>query len=269
MGDPMPPRSNSTVRMELDDSTHIATVILQRPEAMNAISRQLATELREVCNDIRANAEIRVVILAGAGDRAFSAGADLRERRGLSAAERTEHTLLIEAAVEDVAALPMPTIAVVRGYALAGGAELAIACDIRAVSDDASLGFPEVKVGIFPGAGGVLRLPRLVSDGTARELLFTGRTVTAAEALQIGLVDHVVPGDQVYSTARSLAGSIAANAPLALRAIKRALNRNVGRPHDTARVITRELRMALDVTDDYEEGLRAFAERRQPVFTGR
>ena len=168
MGDPMPPRSNSTVRMELDDSTHIATVILQRPEAMNAISRQLATELREVCNDIRANAEIRVVILAGAGDRAFSAGADLRERRGLSAAERTEHTLLIEAAVEDVAALPMPTIAVVRGYALAGGAELAIACDIRAVSDDASLGFPEVKVGIFPGAGGVLRGGRGLARRDAR-----------------------------------------------------------------------------------------------------
>jgi enoyl-CoA hydratase/carnithine racemase len=242
---------------------------MHRPEAMNAISRRLAAELSQVCSELRVKPDVRVVIVTGAGERAFSAGADLRERRNLSATDRTEHTLLIEAAVEQVAALPMPTIAAIRGYALAGGAELALACDLRIASDDASMGFPEVKVGIFPGAGGVIRLPRLVGDGIARDLLFTGRTINAAEAQRLGLVDQVVPSDEVELAAQKLAGSIAVNAPLAVRAIKEALKGNLGQPHDVARENTRELRMALDSTEDYEEGLRAFAERRPPVFSGR
>jgi enoyl-CoA hydratase/carnithine racemase len=260
---------NATVRIEIDAGTRIATVVLQRPEAMNAISRRLATELSAACSELSEAPEIRVVIVTGEGGRAFSAGADLRERGGLSATERTEHTHLIETAVEAVAALPMPTIAAIRGYALAGGAELALACDIRIASDDATLGFPEVKVGIFPGAGGVIRLPRLVGDGIARDLLFTGRTIAATDAQQIGLVDRVVRNDELASAVQSFAESVASNAPLAVRAIKQALRRNVGQPHDSAQEITRDLRMALDATDDYEEGLRAFAERRQPAFSGR
>lgn len=260
---------DQTVQLEIDASTGIASITLQRPEAMNALSRILATELSAVCAQLQTASDVRVVIVAGAGDRAFSAGADLRERRSLSASERTGHTLLIESAVEDVAALPMPSIAAIRGYALAGGAELALACDIRIASDDASLGFPEVKVGIFPGAGGVIRLPRLVGDGTARDLLFTGRTVSASEAHRIGLVDRLAPRDELANAAQEVARNIASNAPLAVRAIKLALRRNLGQTHESARNITRELRMALDDTSDYEEGLLAFAERRQPEFTGR
>lgn len=265
----MAPIEDTTVQLNIDENTRVATIVLHRPEALNAISRRLARELSAVCGELRANPDIRAVVVTGEGDRAFSAGADLRERRDLSAAERTEHTMLIESAVEDVAALPMPTIAAIRGYALAGGAELAIACDIRVASDNATLGFPEVKVGIFPGAGGVIRLPRLVGDGLARDLLFTGRTVTAAEALRIGLVERVVPGEELPATAADIAGSIAANAPLAVRAVKEALSRNLGQDHHSARELTRELRMALDGTADYEEGLQAFTERRKPDFTGR
>jgi enoyl-CoA hydratase/carnithine racemase len=261
--------SDPTIQLTFDETAHIAAIVLHRPEAMNALSRRLATELSQACSELQAASDVRVVIVSGAGERAFSAGADLRERRGLSASERTEHTLLIEAAVEHVAALPMPAIAAIRGYALAGGAELALACDMRIASDDASLGFPEVKVGIFPGAGGVIRLPRLVGEGIARDLLFTGRTIGAAEAQRIGLVDQVVPGLEVTVAAQNLAATIAANAPLAVRAIKQALVRNLGQSLESARGMTRELRMALDATEDYEEGLRAFAERRSPVFSGR
>jgi enoyl-CoA hydratase/carnithine racemase len=206
--------------------------------------------------------------VTGAGERAFCAGADLKERRMLTAEERAAHTAGIEAAAETLAALPMPTIAAVRGFALAGGAELAIACDLRVAAEDATFGFPEVKIGIFPGAGGALRLPRLVGGGAARDLLFTGRHITVEEAFRIGLVDRLVPADSVLEAAAALAASIAVNAPLAVRAVKRALVESHGTPLDEARHAINALRAALDHTHDYEEGLAAFAERRSPRFTG-
>jgi enoyl-CoA hydratase/carnithine racemase len=187
----------------------------------------------------------------------------------LSPEERFAHTAAIEAAAEALAALPMPTIAAVRGFALAGGAELAIACDLRVAADDAIFGFPEVKIGIFPGAGGALRLPRIVGGGSARDLLFTGRRLTAEEAFRLGLVDRLTPAESVLETAAELASSIAANAPLAVRAVKRALEASHGTRHDDARRAVNWLRAPLDNTDDYEEGLAAFAEKRSPRFTGR
>jgi enoyl-CoA hydratase/carnithine racemase len=208
------------------------------------------------------------VILTGAGERAFCAGADLRERGSMTASERNEHRAGIEAAAEDLANLPMPTIAAVRGFALAGGTELAIACDLRVAGTDAIFGVPEVKIGIFPGAGGVLRLPSLIGLGNARDLLFTGRQVSAEEAARIGLVNRLVAPDEVVPAAREVAAQIAANAPLALRAVKDALRVSSGRPASEARHEVNERRMSLDDTADYEEGLRAFAEKRQPQFTG-
>jgi enoyl-CoA hydratase/carnithine racemase len=206
--------------------------------------------------------------VTGAGDRAFCAGADLKERRMLSADERSAHTTAIEAAAEALAALPMPTIAAIKGFALAGGAELAIACDLRVAAEDATLGFPEVKIGIFPGAGGALRLPRTVGSGAARDLLFTGRRVTAEEAFRIGLVDRLVSPQSVLETAGELAVLIAANAPLAVRAVKSALEKSQGLALRDARSAVSALRAALDATADYEEGLAAFAEKRAPRFTG-
>jgi methylglutaconyl-CoA hydratase len=258
-----------SVLLAVDGESHIATLTLNRPEALNAISRQLAAELLATCNGIADRDDIWVVIVTGAGERAFCAGADLKERRMLLSGERTAHTTAIEAAAEALAALPMPTIAAVRGFALAGGAELAIACDLRVAADDATFGFPEVKVGIFPGAGGALRLPRIVGGGTARDLLFTGRRIPAKEAFRLGLVDRLAPAASVQGSAAELAGSIAANAPLAVRAVKRALAESHGTTHDDARRAVNALRAALDNTDDYEEGLAAFAERRSPRFTGR
>jgi enoyl-CoA hydratase/carnithine racemase len=258
-----------SVLLDVDGESRIATVTLNRPEALNAISRQLAAELLATCNALADRDDVWVVIVTGAGDRAFCAGADLKERRMLAPAERTEHTAAIEAAAEALAALPMPTIAAVRGFALAGGAELAIACDLRVSVVDATFGFPEVQIGIFPGAGGALRLPRIMGGGAARDLLFTGRRVTAEEAFRLGLVDRLAPADSVLEIATEIAASIAANAPLAVRAVKRALQQSYGTPFDDARRAVNALRAALDDTDDYEEGLAAFAERRSPRFTGR
>ena len=257
-----------TTLLSIDGGERVATLTLNRPQAFNAISRQLATDLLAACDLLGGPTEVRAVVVTGAGDRAFCAGADLKERLGLSAAERAEHTALIEAAAEALASLPMPTVAAIRGYALAGGAELAIACDLRVASDEAVLGFPEVKVGIFPGAGGALRLPRIVGSGAARDLLFTGRQIPAGEALRIGLIDRMVTREDVQATAMGLATTIAQNAPLAVRAVKRALADSLGQSPADARRIVNALRMSLDGSLDYEEGLRAFSERRAPQFTG-
>ena len=258
-----------TVLLTVDGESHIATLTLNRPDALNAISRQLAAELLATCQALTERADVWAVIVTGAGERAFCAGADLKERRMLAPEERAAHTAAIEVTAEALADLPMPTIAAVRGFALAGGAELAIACDLRVAADDATFGFPEVKIGIFPGAGGALRLPRIVGSGAARDLLFTGRQVTAAEAFRLGLVDRLAPADSVLEAAGALAASIAANAPLAVRAVKRALEESLGTPPADARRAVNALRGALDATSDYEEGLAAFAERREPRFTGR
>lgn len=252
----------------VDELRHVATVTLDRPHALNAISRELASDLLDVCRSLSERQDIWATVVTGAGARSFCAGADLKERRILTAAERAAHTIAIEGAAEAVAALPMPTIAAIRGFALAGGAELAIACDLRVAATDAVFGFPEVTIGIFPGAGGALRLPRILGGGAARDLLFTGRRVDADEAYRLGLVDRLVGPESVLETALELAASIAANAPLAVRALKRALAVSDGRPHKAARELVNDLRATLDDSADYDEGLSAFAEKRPPRFRG-
>src|SRR3954453_15310231 len=237
-----------SVLLAVDAESHIATLTLNRPEALNAISRQLAAELMAGCDALSEREDVWVLIVTGAGNRAFCAGADLKERRILSPAKRTAHTEAIEAAAEPLAALPMPAIAAVRGFALAGGAELAIACDLRVAAEDATFGFPEVKIGIFPGAGGALRLPRIVGGGATRDLLFTGRRLSAEEAFRLGLVDRLAPAEAVLESAGDLAGVIAANAPLAVRAVKRALAVSHGTSLDTARRAVNALRAPLDNT---------------------
>lgn len=258
----------TAIRLDDDESGHIVTLTLNRPEAMNAISRGLAADLYSACMYLRDCDEVRVVIVTGAGKRAFCAGADLKERKSLAVEDRARHTAEIEQAAEALAALPMPTIASIRGYALAGGAELAIACDVRVAASDAVLGFPEVKIGIFPGAGGVLRLPRIVGSGAARDLLFTGRHVDATEALQLGLVDRVRASEAAFGEARAIASAIAGSAPLAVRAVKMALRESELLLHERGRAKVNALRASLDETADYEEGLRAFTERRPARFTG-
>jgi enoyl-CoA hydratase/carnithine racemase len=250
-------------------SDGIIQIILNRPEVHNALNRKLVTELLAALGELNLDATVRAAILTGAGARAFSTGADLRERLHLTPDERTAHTATIAEAADALARFPVPVIAAVRGYALAGGAELAIACDLRIASRDAKFGFPEVKIGIFPGAGGVVRLPRLVGHGAANDLLFTGRPIEAAEARQLGLANQVTDNDQVMSAAQNVARQIAANGPLAIRALKAAMRAMDEHGAAEAHRIVAQHRRRLDHSADYAEGLTAFSERRPPRFQGK
>ncbi len=253
----------------LDRTGPIALVTLNRPAARNALSRQIGIDLLTTFTALAQDDTLRALILTGAGDRAFCAGADLIERQSMTPAELTAHTDSINTVCDILAAFPVPTIAAIRGYALAGGAEIAIACDLRVAATDATLGFPEVKIGVFPGAGGVVRLPLLIGPGAARDLLYTGRQIPAEEAHRLGLITRLVPPDQVLTAAHTLAAEIAANAPLAIRALKRALLESTNLPIPEAHRHAAYHRRPLDATADYAEGLTAFAERRMPNFKGR
>jgi enoyl-CoA hydratase/carnithine racemase len=246
----------------------LATLTLNRPAVLLALSRELAGGLLATVRDLATRPDLRVVVLRGAGGRAFCTGADLKERAGLSPAERGEHTAAIGDAADALAALPVPTIAAIEGYALAGGLELALACDIRLASEGAVFGLTEVRIGIFPGAGGPVRLPRIVGPGKARELIFSGRRIDAAEALRCGLVEQVVPATDFGVAVARLAGEIRDAAPLAVRAVKRVLDIGADLPQGAALAYAEALRRPLDATRDYAEGLAAFAERRPPCFRG-
>ncbi len=255
--------------LTIERTDYVSTVTLNRPEARNALSRALVAEFRSALAELSADDRLRALIVAATRESsAFCAGADLVERTRLSPEERLEHLHAISALAEELAAFPTPTIAAVHGYALAGGCEVAMACDIRVAAEGSVFGLPEVAVGLMPGAGGVTRLPKLVGAGRARELLFTGRRVPVEEAARIGLVDRVVPLDQLDAAAMELAGTIAANAPLAVRALKRALRASDGLPIEEATQAVLRERIPLDQTKDYVEGITAFAEKRKPRYTG-
>ena len=212
-----------TIRVEPegDDSGRVVTVTLDRPEVHNAIDHRMIQELSAALADIAADESIRAVVFTGAGEKAFASGVDIAElkQRGAPDALRRINAGLFRRVEE----LPLPTIAAIRGYALGGGCELAMACDIRIAGEHSRLGLPEVGLGIIPGAGGIQRLPRLVGMGRAKELIFTGRILKAAEAERIGLVNHVVADDEVLGEAKAVAWRIASQGPLAVRIAKEAL----------------------------------------------
>jgi methylglutaconyl-CoA hydratase len=247
----------------------VATVTLNRPGAMNAMGRRLAEDFELVLAELRAAAAVRAVIVTGAGDRAFSVGGDIKERGAMSLDERWQHALRLGRCFDELEALPLPVIAAINGFALGGGMELAAACDIRVASDRAEVGLMEVRLGVFPGAGGPARLTRLVGKGIAKLVLDTGRRFPAAEARQLGLVDAVVPHERCLAEARALAEEIAANGPLAVRALKRLVNAAYEMDLGSALELSRALRQPLDHTEDMLEGVRAFEEKRRPRFQGR
>jgi enoyl-CoA hydratase/carnithine racemase len=245
------------------------TLTLNRPEARNALSRELVATFRSALTDLAADTSLRVLIVTSSPDStAFCAGADLVERTTLNAEERLEHLHGIAGLCEELAAFPTPVICAIRGFALAGGTEVALACDIRVAAEGSVFGLPEALVGIIPGAGGVTRLPKLVGPGLAREIMFTGRRIPASEAKAIGLIERLVPDGDLEGTVDEIATQIEAGAPLAIRAIKRALRLSDGLPQDQATQAVLRERIPLDQTKDYVEGITAFAEKRRPVYTG-
>jgi methylglutaconyl-CoA hydratase len=258
---------SSFVSYELQENG-IAIATLNRPEAANALSTSLLNELSELLGDLAFRKDIRVVIVTGAGEKVFCAGADLKERAGMNETEVRKTVALIRETINQVEQLPQPVIAVLNGSAFGGGLELALACDIRVAVDTAQLGLTETSLGIIPGAGGTQRLPRLIGKGKAKELIFTAKRITAQEAAQIGLVEYVVPRAQLMEKALEIAGQIAANAPIAVRQAKLAVNR--GLDVDLATGLRLE-QMAYEVTiptKDRLEGLQAFKEKRKPVYKG-
>jgi enoyl-CoA hydratase/carnithine racemase len=241
---------------------------LSRPEALNAFDTALLTALAARIEAARADRTLRAVIVTGAGDKAFSAGADLKQRRGMSLDDTRAFVRTISGTFDALARLPFPTIAAVNGVAFGGGMELMLACDLRVMSETAKVGLTEVSVGIMPGAGGTQRLPRLVGPARAKELIFAARRLDAAEALALGLVNRVVPAPQVLPAARALAAEIAAQAPLAVRQAKHAMDVGADSGLAAGLEVEQKAYELLLGTRDRLEGLAAFAEKRTPRYQG-
>ena len=255
------------VRVEVADG--VATVRLDRPK-MNALNAQVQEEIAAAAAEVTTDAGIRAVILYG-GERVFAAGADIKEMAGLSYAQMAERSARLQAAFTAVAEIPKPVVAAVTGYALGGGLELALCADFRVLGESAKVGQPEILLGIIPGAGGTQRLPRLIGPSRTKDLIFTGRFVTAAEALAIGLADKVVPDAEVYRAARDLIARYATGPALALRAAKQAVNKGLEVDLATGLEIERLHFAALFATEDQKTGMRSFAEQGpgKATFQGR
>jgi enoyl-CoA hydratase len=253
------------IAVERDGAVALLTV--DRQESMNALDVATLTELRDGLRELADDDETRVVILTGAGEKAFVAGADIKYMSGLGVGEAKEWGALGHETGRLLETMPKPTIAAVNGFALGGGCELALACDIRYAASSAKLGQPEVSLGIIPGWGGTQRLARVCGLGVAKELIFTGRLVDAEEALRIGLVNAV--HDPVLEKARETAALLAAKSPVALRLMKELANRSLGGDHASNLDAEAESFGELFSTEDAKEGLTAFVEKRDPVFRGR
>jgi enoyl-CoA hydratase len=251
--------------VELSVDGHVAVIALANPERRNVLDAALSTALRESAEAVAAMDAVRCAVLTGAGN-VFAAGADLKEIEAASASENLAYNRQIRAAVNAVAALPMPTIAAVNGHAIGGGLELAIACTMRIAATGAKLGVPEARLGIIPATGGLARLPRLLGTPRAARLLLTGEIVSAAEAEALGLVDSTVSAAEVLPRALELAGRIAAAAPLSTRAIVDSLRNDAALSIADANVRTEERLARLLESDDRREGARAFLEHRDPDF---
>ncbi|MCB9744934.1 MAG: enoyl-CoA hydratase/isomerase family protein [Alphaproteobacteria bacterium] len=258
----------ASIRTSFDEVEGIATISLNRPAQLNAINSTVISELDEALEEVRSHEGMRVVILTGAGPRAFAAGADISEMRSFSAQQAAAFSARGQQVFTKMEGFPLPIIAAVNGFALGGGCELAMACDIILASRSAVFGQPEVKLGVIPGFGGSQRLSRLVGRQKARQLCYTGRTLKADEALSIGLVADVVDGD-VVEAAREMARAIARNGPVAVSLCKRAINDTADSDLNTGLSHEQMLFGLCFATDDQTEGMAAFLEKRKPEFKGR
>ena len=255
--------------IDIERADQIATITINRPEALNALDGAGLELLLACIQETGADPGIRVIILTGVGDHSFAAGADIAAMREMNPNQALAFAKLGQAVCRTLESAHQPVIAAVNGYALGGGCEIALACDIRICSENAIFGQPEVTLGIPPGWGGTQRLARLVGPGIAKEMIYTGRRLTAQQALAIGLVNEVYPLEQLMDSARELAARIAANAPVAICVSKVAINRAFEEPLTAG--LAEEARLFADAfnTADRREGMNAFLERRKPRFQGK
>ena len=250
---------------------------LNRPKVLNCLNRPLLQSIIRACEEVAANSRTRVVAVIGAGRKTFCAGADLTERKDMTPAETLDYLSLIQRTMRSIETLPQPVIAAINGSAFGGGTELALACDLRVMIEEAVLRLTEVKLGIIPGAGGTQRLPRLIGKSKAKEMILTGGPITAREGFELGLVHRLVPptegkgeafNEALMEAVREWAKEIATGAPLALKAAKQAIDSGFDRDLEAGLALETKAYLQLLYTRDRLEGLAAFAEKRQPVYVG-
>lgn len=261
------PDQPELVAMQRDGD--VLWLTIQRPEVMNCLSFPTLRRLRTLFEDIAKDTTLRAILLTGSGEKAFCAGADLKERKTMPAERVPIFVKNIRRTMDDLAALPQPTIGVVNGVAFGGGMELLLACDLRVCAPHAQFGLTETSLAIIPGAGGTQRLPRLIGRARAKELILTARRFDAIEAERIGVVNRIAPQGKLAETAREVAQSIAANGPVAVRAAKAAIDEGCERPIEAGLEIEARCYERVLPTQDRLEALAAFAEKRKPNYAGR
>lgn len=249
-----------------NESNGIAEVIINRPKALNALNNQTITELGEVINEISKRKDIKTVIITGAGEKAFVAGADIVEMKDLNSMEARDFSRLAQKVFSDIENMPQIVIAAVNGYALGGGCELSMACDIRLASKKAKFGQPEVNLGILPGFAGTQRLPRLVGKGIAKELIFSTDMIDAEEAHRIGLANKVYELEELMDKARELANKIMSKSPVGVRLAKAAINNGLNMDTESAYNYEADLFALCFSTEDQLEGMNAFVDKRKADF---
>jgi enoyl-CoA hydratase/carnithine racemase len=259
--------SYEAIRYAVDEG--VATVTLNRPDVHNAMNEAMRRELTRCFTALVTDDDVRVILVTGAGDKAFSAGADVREFVEPQVPTRFRETRRRVDFRQMMDRCPQPIIAAIRGYAFGGGLELALACDIRIAGEGARLGLTEIDLAIIPGGGGTQRLPRLIGRGRALEMILTGARISATEALRLGIVERVVPDAELMTSAMDLARTLAGKAPVALRYAKEAVVKGLGLPLADGLRLENDLSTLLRTTDDRAEGARAFLEKRKPRWTGR
>ena len=247
----------------------IATITINRPKALNALNLDTVTELKDAIEKIAVDKAVKVVVITGAGEKSFVAGADIKEMATKTPAEGREWGQFGQNVFTEIENMPQPVIAAINGFCLGGGCELSCACDIRYAAENAKFGQPEVGLGITPGFGGTQRLTRVVGRGQAKELIYTGGMIGADEAKAIGLVNKVVPQEELMPTVLKLAGKIAKNAPVAVQLSKAAINRGINCDVVTGIAYEAEVFGLCFSTNDQKEGMAAFVEKRKPTFEGK
>lgn len=255
--------------LTLDRDGAVAVLTINRPQVLNALNTQTMDELRRAVLDVKHDDTVRVLIVTGGGEKSFVAGADINELAVQTPTQGKEHALRGQHVFDLIENLGKPVIAAINGFALGGGCELALACTLRIAADTARLGQPEINLGIIPGYAGSQRLSRLVGKGVALDLLLTGRHVKADEALQIGLVNRVVPASELMNETRKLAGELASKAPIAMRYIIEAVNRGLEISFDKGAFLEATLFGLVASTEDMREGTKAFLDKRKPLFKGK
>jgi len=247
----------------------VATITINRPKALNAMNEETILEILSALDDAEKDETIKVVVITGAGDRAFSAGADISGMKGKTPLEMEKSSQLGQQVMDTVEDLEKPVIAAINGYALGGGLELAMACDLRIASENARLGQPEINIGLIPGWGGTQRLPRFVGKSLAKEMIFTGRMIDAKTAEQHGLVNKVVPGDQLKSAVEEIATELVNKPPVAIKLAKELINNSTEASLRIGLTNESEAFGLVGSTEDYKEGTTAFLEKRKPKFKGK